>query len=126
MEGSKKPFSKLTDDNYYQWSYDVEMLLGSKGLYAHLYPLQEDQQALIKDPTWLLNDKKAVSLIGLNVDNKFISIVRKHTYAHEIWNDLRSQFTLNSAGAILRLKTEFFEAPWETLNRLSCCNHTKT
>lgn len=35
MEKTKTTITKLADDNYYSWSYDMEMLLSAKGLWNH-------------------------------------------------------------------------------------------
>ena len=113
MDGSKKVIHKLTDDNYYTWSYDIEMLLASKGLSQHCFPLAKEDEALVRDQTWIINDKKATALIGLNVDDKFIPIIRRCHSTHEIWTELRKQFNGNTAGSILRLKTQFYQAVME-------------
>ena len=99
---------KLTDDNYYTWSYEMEMLLASKGLWNHcltdvqqiqelkefikmeLPEAEEDkieelalQRLPKKDVTWMSRDKKCIALIGMHVDAKFIPIVKSQKFARQ-------------------------------------------
>jgi hypothetical protein len=146
MENAKKiTIPKLGDDNFYSWSYEMEMLLSSKGLWNHC--LTEEQQIAelsqfseqvyreanpdvkdikadviletakkllpTKDATWITNDKKCVAIIGLNVDAKFIPTIRAHKYAADVWKALKNNFTSQSGGTILTLKTKFYKAEME-------------
>jgi hypothetical protein len=145
MENSKKiTIPKLGDDNFYSWSYEMEMLLSSKGLWNHclteeqqineIYDLaketlkSENPEADLKrenvimvakkllpkkDADWYSNDKKCLAIIGLNVDPKFIPTIRAHKTAAEVWNGLKANFTSQSGGTILSLKTKFYKAELE-------------
>src|SRR5436305_872382 len=111
MEIRTNQIAKLNDENYYTWSYDVEMLLSSKGLWEHcLSPTERQQQrqqyeellrptSILRsnfdeneqlrfteperiDAKWIEDDKKCMAIIGMNIETKFISIIRRSRLAY--------------------------------------------
>jgi hypothetical protein len=144
MENNKKnTITKLGDDNYYSWSYEMEMLISSKGLWNHCQtekqqiaeliefleqnptnpqadPLNKEQLLVaaqkllaVKDTKYMSENKKCIALIGLNVDSKFIPIIRSFKYACDVWQALKHNFTSHAGGTILSLKTKFYKAEME-------------
>jgi hypothetical protein len=139
METTKK-ITKLSDDNYYSWSYEMELFLIGKGLWTHCQTEEEllaekieeirheseeaqsEAQLLVvakkrlsasKDQDFYAKDKKCISCIGLNVDSKFYPIIRAHKMACDVWKALRANFTSHAGGMVLSLKTSFYKAEME-------------
>src|SRR6188768_2217745 len=99
----KREVTILTDDNYFVWKYEVELVLRLKGLWDHAvvpsYLLKSlDQSGKVESidgsgkeksadkitetstrmtsAEWLKDDQKALAIIALSVSQKFYSITK--------------------------------------------------
>ena len=111
--------SKLADDNYFKWSYEVEMYLRMKELWnnclttpdEYLQKISEEEAA--EDITKLKNafisdDSKCLAIIGLHVTEKYYGYIKKATCAKEAWENLKAEFGANNLYYILNLKFQFY------------------
>ena len=99
---------KLTDNNYYQWSFQIELLLKSKGLWSFA---QTQNDSLEEDK--VEKDGRAQGIIGLHVESKFFSAIRDQKIAYSVCNALKECFTTSATTSILLLKCRYHQARME-------------
>ena len=119
MDSTRIKLTKLSDDNYSTWSYEMELLLKSKGLWKHTQTEwvkgeKDTLEGKAKQPDsldqWEENDDRASALIGLNVSQKFYPVLKGKKSCFQIWNALLAEFTEILNGVKLMLKCQFYKA----------------
>src|ERR1044071_2621803 len=99
---------KLKDDNYYRWSYDIQMTLKSKNLWKNceyesigeyrrsmMDKSGKDEKEIITNQErmkWLEDDDKCIAIIGKNVSERFIPIIKNARTAHHAWVNITQEF----------------------------------
>ena len=126
---SKRRIGLLTNDNYHTWSYEVKMLLMSKGLWIHCtlsfaewlissggvkledgVELDLDTVPPAKKLEWEVNDPQCQALIGMHVPPHLSGNISSCKTARESWQALKKVFYETSNATKLLLKCQFFEA----------------
>ena len=85
---SKRTIHILTDENYHMWANEIKLLLKSKGYWKFIQPeikLESSTTISTSDPRGkdkdkvteedLVNDEKALGLIGLYLSEKFQDLI---------------------------------------------------
>jgi len=111
----KSTVRKLDETNYFDWAFEIEMLLCSKDLFDHcLFSKEEKFQKEIIDEfesaevkKWNSDDKKAIAMIGINVSQKYFSTIKNCSSCKEVWISLKKHFSETSNSQILLLKHQF-------------------
>jgi histone deacetylase 1/2 len=98
---SLKAVTKLGVDNYSTWAPRMEFLLRSKGLwkYTHTPPNATAAQQS--------EDNKALGLIGLSVDDMYLTKIASKETTIEAWGELKSIFEAKSKVRMISLMREF-------------------
>ena len=87
MDEVKYSFKKLSNDNYENWKYKMELYLMKEGLWQIVSKPKPEQV----DNAWTENDTKAKAIIGLSVDDSQIVHLRGKETAFEFWSALKNQ-----------------------------------
>ena len=125
--------SKLGDDNYFKWSYEMEMYLKVKDLWKNcIYATVEEYEnrtvsvkiesesmttttttttksglSREKIEKYLDDDSKCLALIGLHVSEKYYGKIKQAKNAKEAWDSLKEESGATNMYYILSLKFQF-------------------
>ena len=69
LEKSVMGIEKLKEDNFHVWKLRIRVVLGIKGLNAHIEEEKVESDPKPKTTTWTIKDKKAMAIIGLSVSS---------------------------------------------------------
>ncbi|XP_044766188.1 uncharacterized protein LOC123322310 [Coccinella septempunctata] len=113
MEPSVLSFKKLSDDNFKQWRFNMQMLLAERGLWGFVSPDQEDaetppdEKATSKELNQYRKDQqRAFATIVLGLEEEQKGLVQNCKSAKEVWDVLRSTHEPASR-AIAQLRQTF-------------------
>lgn len=86
MAESRYQIAKLNSENYFNWKYKIEMLMKEKNVWQVIsknapVPATDD---------WNKADEKALTTIGLHVENDQIQHIRNITTAKHAWQELEN------------------------------------
>lgn len=87
-------FPRLDATNYPVWAQRMEYLLVHRGLWA---AVEKEEHA---------NSAKALALIGLHVEDAYLSTLAKCDGAHDAWETLKAVFQAKSNARKLQLRRE--------------------
>jgi len=107
MESSNK-IAKLSDENYNRWSYEMEMVLRSKGLWKYCVVKDEEEKGQEREVDYEEGDSKARGTIALCVEQKFYDVIRKKESAREVWMALKDYFVETKTATKIQLKAKFY------------------
>ncbi len=127
MENQTTKISKLSDSNYHKWSYDIKLVLQTKGLWKNVENAtladyvdemndgvseEEDKVKMTgKDRVeWKENNEKCMAIIGLSVSDRYTQTIKESTTPKEIWVKLKALCTTTDRSLKFSLQSQFFEA----------------
>ena len=114
MDSSSDKFSiaKLDVHNYATWSTRMKLLLIHKGVCQSVVtaPVPASETASDADRSTadkaLLNDQRALALIGLSVEDCYLPTIGECTTAKAAWDTLAKMYTAQSNARLLQLKRQ--------------------
>lgn len=86
MMEQKFSFSKLNNDNYFNWKFSIELLLIKRECWN---VISTDKPTDVKDD-WYKRDSKARAIIGLAVEENHLRHIRNTKSAKEAWDALKN------------------------------------
>ncbi len=127
MESQTTKITKLSDNNYHKWSYDIRLVLQTKGLWKNvehesLNDYVRDMNDGVEDEDdkvkmtgkdrveWKENNEKCSAIIGLSVSDRYTQTIKDSTTPNEIWVKLKALCTTTDRSLKFSLQSQFFEA----------------
>jgi hypothetical protein len=130
-KGTGMNIVKLAEDNYYKWSYEMEMMLKVKELWncCQLTPgeyIESLEKFKIKEETldtkiikFREDNERCLAFIGLSVTEKYYGTVKSSTSAKEVWNKLKEETGATNLHYVLSLKFQFYTCTMEEKETLT-------
>lgn len=106
-DGNYFKIEKLSHDNYNSWAFQIKLLLErdeALEVIEGLAPIEEAKLA-----KWNKLERKALQIIGLNIDKSQLIHITKCKTGSEAWKALKEQHKRDTLGAKIRLMRKLFK-----------------
>ena len=114
--GVKVSIDRLNDSNFHVWKYQIELLLGDKGLTSHITEDASQAKASASSSSdsdsakWFQNDAKAKAVIGLTLSRDHMEHVTSCKTARSMWTTIMDLFQRKTLLNQLTSRRRFYSA----------------
>ena len=119
---------KLNSENYYNWKFDVKMLLVGKDLWDIVTgeEIVDDEMPERDRASYKKRDNKALSVICLALSNNLKIYVRNAKSAQEAWNSLANHFEEKTLSRKIEFRKKLYEARMGNSTMVEHVNNLRT